>query len=66
MIEICAKTGFDIETITSGFLGHKVSYCLWLKNKFVAHSLDKKTWKLGTWINSKPLDLNTIKAIIEL
>ena len=46
--------GLVLETITSGFLGHPVIYCIWKDNKMVAWSFDKVNWRMLSWFDRLP------------
>lgn len=41
--------GFEVETVTSGFLGHEIIYFLWQSGSVIATSLNGKDWKMGIW-----------------
>jgi len=77
MFYLETNTGLIVEELRNGFLGHKVIYFLWHGKRLIATSLDRKNWKMSSWINHvnviegdktaksslKPIDEKLFKAL---
>jgi len=63
------NTGLVIEELHNRFLGREVTYFLWHGKRLIATSLDKKNWKMASWINRmnlKSIDGGLFKGLSQI
>lgn len=61
-MKIDNNSGLIVEELRNGFLEREVTYFLWHGKRLVATSLDKKNWKMASWVNKVA---NSLKQIDE-
>ena len=66
MFSVESNSGLVIEELRNGFLGREVTYFLWHGKRLIATSIDRKNWKMASWIdkmNLKQIDEGLFKRL---